>query len=128
MLLMGRIVIAVLLLLAVFGGKSLYQHLASTNMNAQEVANEVGRIYYDAHPRIVRVISDETEGSVHEPMYGLTVFGHFRNGNRTAQYLIFSALASRHYAWGLWAGNTLPSHTAHRSWFADVVPLAQGHA
>ncbi|MBV9280338.1 MAG: hypothetical protein JOZ41_09690 [Chloroflexi bacterium] len=68
---MGRFGIALFLLAAVFGGYSAYRHGTSPLMSAQAVADDVGRVYHDAHPDI------------------------------------------------------LPSHSAHRSWFADVVPLAR---
>jgi hypothetical protein len=122
---MGRFGIALFLLAAVFGGYSAYRHVASPLMSTQAVADDVGRVYHDAHPDVIRVISTETDGPVQEPMYGLTVRGHFHYGSRHAHYLSFSALATRRYAWALWAGDTLPDHAAHRSWFADVVPLAR---
>src|SRR5947209_8733661 len=115
---MTRFAVAVFLLAAVFGGYHVYQRVASPLMSAQTVADRVGAVYGDAHPRIVRVISDVTDGPTNEPMFLLTIRGHFHKGGRTARYLAFSALANRPYAWGLWVGNTLPSHTAHRSWFA----------
>jgi len=120
---MARFAIAVLLLAGVFGGYHVYQNLASPLLSAQDAAGYVGAAYGDPHPRIIRSISTETDGPVNEPMYSITVTGNFHRGRTTAHYLAFSAMASRHSACCLWAGNTLPSHTARRAWFADQVPL-----
>ncbi len=121
---MARFALAVLLLAGVFGGYHAYQSFASPLLSAQDAANDVGAAYGDPYPRIIRSISSEADdGPVHEPMYSMTVIGNFHKGRTTAHYLEFSAMASRHSAWGLWAGNTLPSHTARRAWFANQVPL-----
>ena len=120
---MARFALAVLLLAGVFGGYHVYQSLASPLLSARDAADSVGAAYGDPHPRIIRSISTETDGPVNEPMYSITVTGNFHRGRTTAHYLEFSATASRRSTWGLWAGNTLPSHPAHRAWFADQVPL-----
>src|SRR5689334_1762317 len=119
---MFRVVAAVIVLGGVFGGYHVYRQLASPLLSPQTVADTVGSVYDDPHPHIVRVVSTESDGAVHEPIYILTVRGHFRYRSRTAHYLIFTASAGRWYAGSLWAGNSLNQHV-HRSWFADTVPL-----
>ena len=120
---MSRFVIPVLLLTCVFAGEHVYRSATSSHLSPQDVANDVGAVYGDPHPHILRPVSTQTDGPADEPMYELIVTGNFRNGSRTAHYLEFSAMADRHSACCLWAGNTLPGHTAHRAWSVKQVPM-----
>jgi hypothetical protein len=116
--------VAIFLLMGIFGGYGVYQHFAAPLISAQDVASSVGSVYGDSNPQIVRQLATTTDGATHEPMYTLILRGHFREGAKTAKFLEFSALASRQYAWGLWAGNTPPASGGHRAWKEDVVQFA----
>jgi len=120
---MARFVIPVLLLTCVFAGEHVYRSVTSSYLSPQDAANDVGAVYGDPHPHILRYVSSQTDGPSNEPMYELTVTGNFRNGSRTARYLTFSAMADWHSACCLWAGNSLPGHNAHRAWSVNQVPV-----
>lgn len=118
----ARFVIPVLLLTCVFAGERVYRSATSSNLSPQDAANDVGAVYGDLHPLVLRYVSSQTDGPSDEPMYEITITGNFRNGSRTAHYLTFLAMADRHSACCLWAGNTLPGRTAHRAWSVQQVP------
>jgi hypothetical protein len=103
-----RILIAVIALAAVFGGYREYQRLASPGISAQAAADRVGAVYGDPHAHIVREVTGSSEGPASEPLYSLTVTGHFREGSRTARYLEFTASAVGGYACCLWAATAWP--------------------
>ena len=77
------------------------------------IAPIVGGYYGDSHPHLVRVEADSSDGPSLEPMYHMTLQGHFHRGARKAQYLDFSALADKPYVWDIIAG----SDPRHRVWF-----------
>jgi len=68
---------------------------------AEDIARQVGRHYGDTHPRIVHVECTQTDPPPHDPMYYMTLAGHFHEGRRVAHYVRFSALADKAYVWGV---------------------------
>src|SRR5213595_3623155 len=52
---------------------------------AEDIARHVGRHYGDTHPRIVHVESTQTDNPPHDPMYIMTLAGHFHEGRRVAR-------------------------------------------
>jgi hypothetical protein len=72
---------------------------------AEDIARQVGRHYGDMHPRIVYVESTQTDPPPHDPMYIMTLAGHFHEGRRVARYVSFSALADKTYVWGVMGYN-----------------------
>jgi hypothetical protein len=115
--------IAIILLVAVSGGYRVYQHVVAPPFSAQGVASSVGSLYGDSRPQIVRLLSSTTDDARHDLMYSLVLRGHFRKGTQRATFLEFGALASRQYAWGLWASTGSPNLEARPVWRDNVVHL-----
>ena len=70
-----------------------------------EIASYVGTAYGDPQAQIAGVKSDVTDPPPHDPMYHMTLTGHFHKGALQAEKLGFSALADRMYVWAIWAYN-----------------------
>lgn len=68
---------------------------------AESIAGLVSAHYGDTHPRIVRVVSTQTDNPPHDPMYSIILSGHFHKGPQLVHYIIFSALADKTYVWGV---------------------------
>jgi hypothetical protein len=86
---------------------------------ADDIARQVGRHYGDTHPRIVYVESTQTDPPPHDPMYIMTLAGHFHEGRRVARYVRFSALADKAYLWGVVGYN----HSGSTLWSDDELAL-----
>jgi hypothetical protein len=74
------------------------QHLFS----ATDIAKQVRLHYGELHPDMVSVKSDSSDGSAPQPMYLMTLRGHFQKNTLTAHYLSFSALAEKMYVWNIY--------------------------
>jgi hypothetical protein len=74
-------------------------------LSPDEIAKQVGAHYGEAHPQITAVMSTEADPPPHDPMYLMTITGHFKKGALEADSLGFSALASRMYVWNIYAYN-----------------------
>jgi hypothetical protein len=72
-------------------------------LSSDEIARLVGAHYGEAHPQITGVKSTEADPPPHDPMYLMTISGHFKKGALEADTLSFSALASRMYVWNITA-------------------------
>lgn len=87
---------------------------------ADDIARQVGKHYGDTHPRIVSLVPTQTDNPPHDPMYYITLAGHFHEGYRVAHYVSFSALADKAYVWGVMGYN----HLGSTLWFDDeLAPL-----
>jgi len=93
---------AVAVVMATAVARGTYQPPRKT---AQSIAARVGGHYGDAHPRLVHVDSMQTDNPPHDPMYVITVAGHFRHGQQIAHYIGFSALANKTYVWAIFGYN-----------------------
>jgi hypothetical protein len=71
-------------------------------LSATDIAKQVSIHYGDLHPDIVSVKSDSSDGSAPQPMYLMTLRGHFHKNTLTAHYLSFSALAEKMYVWNIY--------------------------
>jgi hypothetical protein len=72
-------------------------------LTPDEIARQVSTHYGEAHPQITGVRSTEADPPPHDPMYLMTISGHFEKGGLEADTLSFSALASRMYVWNITA-------------------------
>jgi hypothetical protein len=72
-------------------------------LSPQAIASYVGTAYSDPQAVIAGVKSDVTDPAPGEPMYHMTLTGHFHKGALEAETLGFSALANRMYVWAIWA-------------------------
>ncbi len=72
-------------------------------LSPQAIASYVGTAYGDSQAAIAGVKSDVTDPAPGEPMYHMTLTGHFHKGALAAETLGFSALADRMYVWAIWA-------------------------
>ena len=70
-------------------------------LSSDEIAKQVGTHYGEAHPQITGVKSTVADPPPHDPMYLMTISGHFMKGALEADTLSFSALASRMYVWAI---------------------------
>lgn len=70
-------------------------------LSPEGIAHQVAATYGDTHPHIVRVVPDTTDNPPHDPMYTITVAGYFRSGRLHARYLVISALADKHFVFGI---------------------------
>jgi hypothetical protein len=68
-------------------------------LSPQEIASYVGMAYGDPHAQITKVMSDVAEAPPHEPIYTMSLTGHFHKGALEAVTLAFSASATRMYVW-----------------------------
>lgn len=72
-------------------------------LSSDEIARLVSTHYGEAHPQITGVKSTVADPPPHDPMYLMTITGHFKKGALEADRLSFSALASRMYVWNIYA-------------------------
>ena len=72
-------------------------------LSPEEIASYVGTAYGDPQAQITKVMSTVTDPAPGEPMYGMTLSGHFHKGALEASTLGFSALAKRMYVWSIYA-------------------------
>jgi hypothetical protein len=72
-------------------------------LSPEAIASYVGAAYSDPQAQIAGVKSDVTDPAPGEPMYHMTLTGHFHKGALEAETLGFSALADRMYVWAIWA-------------------------
>ncbi|HEU5199955.1 MAG TPA: hypothetical protein VFU32_09970 [Ktedonobacterales bacterium] len=72
-------------------------------LSPEEIASYVGTAYGDPQAQIAGVKSDVTDNPPHDPMYHMTLTGHFHKGTLEAETLGFSALADRMYVWVIYA-------------------------
>lgn len=84
-------------------------------LRPDSIVRQVATAYGDAHPRIVRVVSDVTDPPPHHAMYTITVTGYFRSGHQRARYLVISALADKAFVFGINAYERLGQ--THPVWF-----------
>jgi hypothetical protein len=70
-------------------------------LSPEEIARYVGTAYGDPQAAIAGVKSDVTDNPPHDPMYLMTLTGHFHKGALEAETLGFSALANRMYVWAI---------------------------
>lgn len=68
-----------------------------------EIARQVSTHYSEAHAQITKVTSTLTDSPPHDPMYLMTLTGHFHKGALEAYTLSFSALANKMYVWAILA-------------------------
>jgi hypothetical protein len=72
-----------------------------TLLSPDVIALQVGNAYGEPHPQILQVKSDVSEAPPHEPMYLMSISGHFHKGTLEAVTLGFSATATRMYVWAI---------------------------
>ena len=72
-------------------------------LSPEEIASYVGTAYGDSQAEVAGVKSDVTDNPPHDPMYHMTLTGHFHKGALEASTLGFSALADRMYVWVIYA-------------------------
>jgi hypothetical protein len=72
-------------------------------LSPEEIARQVGAAYGEPHAQIAKVMSDVTVNPPYDPLYAMTLTGHFHKGALEAQKLGFSALATRMYVWNIHA-------------------------
>jgi hypothetical protein len=72
-------------------------------LSSDEIAKLVSTHYGEAHPQITWVKSTVADPPPHDPMYLMTISGHFKKGALEADTLDFSALATRMYVWNIYA-------------------------
>jgi hypothetical protein len=70
-------------------------------LSSDEIAQQVGTHYSETHPKITKVVSTVADPPPHDPMYLMTLTGHFQKGALEAETLSFSALANRMYVWNI---------------------------
>jgi hypothetical protein len=70
-------------------------------LSPEEIARQVGIYYGEAHAQVAHVMADVTDNPPHDPMYHMTLTGHFHKGTLEADTLGFSALANRMYVWAI---------------------------
>lgn len=72
-------------------------------LSPADIARFVGAHYGDPDAKVVDARSDVSEGSEHEPMYSMTISGHFHKDSLQAVNISFSALADKMYPWSIMA-------------------------
>jgi hypothetical protein len=102
---MSRRWILALLILAVGITAVLYVHAQSVSpgysIAATTIVRQVAAVYGEQHPRVLheeKTFSDPAPG---EPMYLIHLSGRFHRGRARSDELYFSALADRHFIWGI---------------------------
>jgi hypothetical protein len=88
-------------------------------LSPNDIAKQVGSYYGDSHPQVRYVISDHADPPPHDPMYSITLVGHFQKNAMAAQTLYFSALANKMYVWDIYAYN----QQGQEVWMDKELPL-----
>lgn len=70
-------------------------------LSSDEIAGQVSAHYGEAHVHIIRAMSTVADPPPHDPMYLMSLTGHFHKGALEAHTLSFSALANRMYVWDI---------------------------
>jgi hypothetical protein len=82
-------------------------------LSPDDIARQVGTYYGEAHAHITNVMTTQEDPPPHDPMYIMSLTGHFHKGALVAHTLSFSALASRMYVWGI----TARDQAGNEVWF-----------
>lgn len=94
-------------------------------LSPDEIAKQVGVHYGEAHPQITGVKSTVADPPPHDPMYLMTISGHFKKGALEADTLSFSALASRMYVWNISAYDHAYDQAGNEVWIdRELGPVA----
>lgn len=106
---------SMLLVFVVLTFSSLTACGASTarHLSPNEIAKQVGTQYGDPQAQVAKVTSMVTDNPPHDPMYLMSLTGHFHKGAVEAVRLSFSALADRMYVWGI----TARDQAGNEVWF-----------
>ena len=94
-------------LIVVIGLVSTYTIHQHSLLSADDIARQVAAHYGDSHPQDIQVQSTQTDNPPHDPMYLITITGNFHKGTLKAHSLSFSALATKLYAWNIYAFDQL---------------------
>lgn len=91
----------------------------SNLLKPEAIAQQVATYYGESHAKITYVRSDQTDNPPHDPMYLMTLTGHFSKGKLVASTLNFSALANKMYVWNIYAYDT----AKHEIWLDHELKL-----
>ena len=97
---MVALLATLIVIIGLLSAYAIHQHLL---LSAGDIARQVAAHYGDSHPQDIQVQSTQTDNPPHDPMYLITITGNFHKGTLKAHSLSFSALATKMYAWNIYA-------------------------